>query len=221
MEWLKHIKGIIFDLDGTLLDSMHIWADIDQCFLEKQGIEVPKDYMGVISSLSFYETALYTINRFHLSLTPNQLIEEWLEMASIRYRNEVKLKEGVYEYLKDLQRQSIPMTIATACDEKLFLTCLKNNKINTFFQHITTVKEVKKSKEFPDIYLACAKKMNLCPSECVVFEDISKGLKSAKEAGFYTIGVQDKSASYEEEEVKKYADIYITSFLDIQKEVEK
>ena len=190
----KKIKGVIFDLDGTLLDSSWVWEKIDREFLGGRGIDVPDDYVENIAPLGFYGAALYTIERFGFEDTPEDLMKIWGKMAVKEYKDNVFLKDGVEEYLNYLYSKGIKMGVATASNEELFIPCLENNNIKQYFDSFTTVTEVGKSKEDPDVYIRAAQKMGLMPEECAVFEDLPQGLKSAKAAGFYTIAIPDEFA---------------------------
>jgi len=209
------IKGAIFDLDGTLFDSMWVWKAIDCKFLGNRQIEVPDDYMEAISPLGFVGAAKYTIERFNLTDTPEMLIAEWNEMALNEYRNNVKLKKGAKEYLFYLKERGVRIAAATASHEELFVPCLKNNGIYELFDNITTLQEVEREKGFPDIYLKAASKMKLEPTSCVVFEDIYQGIYGAVAGNFMTVGVYDESSAHEKERITAIADKYITDFFEI------
>lgn len=211
---MKQYKGAIFDLDGTLLDSMEVWNQIDEEFLKKRGLCVPADYQEAITPLGFLEAAKYTIARFGFSDTPEELMAEWHQMAIDAYSNEVEIKEGVKEYLEDLKQKGIPMAVATSSTEELYLPALKRNGILSYFQAFVTVAEVKRGKGFPDIYEKAAEKISCMPEECVVFEDILAGIQGAKMGGFTAVGIYDKSGAAKEEELKAASDCYIHSFLE-------
>lgn len=206
------IKGAIFDLDGTLIDSMGVWSQIDVDFLGKRGFKVPDDYIESIVAMDFNQAACYTIKRFELAETPESVVKEWYDMAIEAYSNTVKLKEGVYEYLELLQQKSIKMAIATASDLQLVIPVLKNNNVLGFFENITTAMEVERKKGFPDIYDLAAKKMGLKTYECIVFEDIYQGVKGAKSGGYRTIGVYDKHSINQQLMIKEISDRYILNF---------
>ena len=187
----RTLKGAIFDLDGTILDSSWVWEKIDREFLGGRGIDVPEDYVENIAPLGFYGAAVYTINRFGFEDKPEELMKIWGEMAIREYKNNVYIKEGVAEYLDYLYTKGISMGIATASNEDLFIPCLEHNNIFKYFQTFTTVSEVGKSKESADVYIATARKLGIYPDECVVFEDLPQGLISASNAGFYTVAIPD------------------------------
>ena len=208
-------KYAIFDLDGTLLDSMQVWKDVDKKFLGKRGIKVPEDYFSAIRTMKFYDTAVYTVNRFGLCDDPYEIMDEWNLLAQDAYAYEVKLKPYAKEYLLKLYSEGVRMGIATAADETLFIPALKNNGVYELFDSYTTLHEVTRGKGFPDIYLRAASKLSCNPSECAVFEDILPGIKAAKSAGFYTVGVFEKHAKEEREQILLSSDLYIDSFKDL------
>ena len=121
---MKQYKGAIFDLDGTLLDSMRVWDDIDVAFLKKRGLEVPPDYQEAITPLGFLEAARYTIRRFGFPETPEELIQEWHQMAVDAYTYEVELKDGAAEYLRYLKEKGIRMAVATSSSPELYLSLI-------------------------------------------------------------------------------------------------
>ena len=212
-------KGAIFDLDGTLLDSMNLWTKIDKEFLEKRGIEYSEDYSKAITHMEIAETASYTINRYKLNESVNDIIKEWQEMAVKEYEENIKLKEGAFEFLSYLKKENYKMAIATSSSKEIFIPCLKKNKILDFFDAIVTASDVKVGKSAPDIYLYAAKLMGVKPNECFVFEDLPIALNSAKSAGFITIGVLDPFSKESEGEVKALSYETISSF--IENEVKK
>lgn len=212
MEW---VKGAIFDLDGTLIDSMGLWRQIDEEFLGKRGLGVPKDYSAKIAAMGVEETAIYTKDRFGFDDTVEDIIKEWYDMALDAYSNRIMLKPGAGKYLRLLKGRGIKLSIATASDIKLVVPVLNNNKVLDLFENITTIREVDRGKGFPDVYLEAARKMELHPEECAVYEDIIEGIKGAKSGGFYTIGVHDYWSASEKDDIVKLADKYIENYEDL------
>lgn len=211
-----NFKGAIFDLDGTLLDSMWVWKQIDRDFLARRGIEVPPDYMLAVAHLGAYQTAVYTIERFGFTETPEQLIAEWTEMAIDFYKNNVELKKGAYEYLEMLYNKGVKLAVATANDSMLYEPALDHTGIRRFFSAVVNVNEVERKKGFPDIYILACEKMGVKPCESVVFEDIYLGIKGARDGGFGTVCVYDETSADDEDKIREIADLYIRDFQELK-----
>jgi len=209
---MKRIKGVIFDLDGTILDSLYVWNKVDIDFFKKRGMKVPKDYVLKINSMSFAEAALFTKNEYAIKESIEEIIEQWHNAAVYEYSRNVKLKKYVYEYIKMLKSKGIKIGLATASSKQLYEPALKNNSVYDYFDAFTCGDEVSTSKEFPDIYLLTAQKLNINPNECIVFEDIYKGIKGAKKAGMIAVGVYEKYSEADRENIIKLADGYIKDF---------
>lgn len=215
----REIKLIIFDLDGTLLDSGAIWKDVDKKFFKKRNIQMPEDYGKTIAHMGFDNASKYTKERFNLEESPEEIIKEWENEVIYGYQNEIKLKDHAKEFIKLCKSKGCILTIATANQENCYLPCLKRNDIFDYFTKILDVKNYKDGKKSPQIYLDIANSFSLKPEEILVMEDISTALKSAKEGGFITCAVYEKTS--DEENLKKtIADMYIESFSDIIKEVD-
>lgn len=207
------IKGAIFDLDGTLFDSLWVWEEIDKRFLFKRGYDVPPDYSQAISALGFRASAEYTIRRFGLDEKPESLMAEWMDMARNFYAHEIKLKHGAEEFLRRLVGSGIKAGVATSSSADLYIPALKNNGIYGLFSAIMDTTDIR-GKDFPDVYLAVAQKLKFNPSECVVFEDLPAALKSAKSGGFKTIAVFDKHSQHIGADK---ADFFVKDFYEAEK----
>ncbi|HJC15576.1 MAG TPA: HAD family phosphatase [Candidatus Fusicatenibacter intestinigallinarum] len=205
-------QGAIFDLDGTILDSMGVWRQIDVEFLGRRGISVPPDYLEAITPLGFDRAAEYTIRRFSLPESREEIVREWYLMAENAYRYQVELKEGAGEWLNRLKSLNIPLAVATSSDEALFVPALKRTGIYDCFDAFVTVKEVARGKGFPDIYEKAAGRIGCVPEQCVVFEDILQGIRGAKMGGFCAVAVYDEDSAHEEQAMRDAADYYIYSF---------
>lgn len=203
------IKGAIFDLDGTLIDSMGIWKKIDQKFLQRRGLGEDPEYIAALKNMNYGQAAVYTIDRFHLQETPQQLMEEWDSMAEWEYGHNIPLKPGARELLQFLSDQNIPMALATASGPRLYQAVLRHHDIETYFSAYTDVSVGLRGKDHPDIYLQAASMIGIEPRDCMVFEDLLMGLQVAKAAGFQTCGVYDASSKGDWEVICQTADIAV------------
>lgn len=215
---MYNFKAAIFDLDGTLVDSMNIWSKIDEEYLKSFGLEVPDNIQKEITHLTLTETAKYFKEKFDIKDSVNSIIDKWNSMAFHHYSNNISLKDGVLDYLNQLKENNIKIALATSNSVPLLEATLKNNGIYEYFDVISTSEEVKKSKENPDIYLLSAKKLGIAPKDCIVFEDIPKAVKGAKLAGMTVYAVYDKSSEDCKEELMNLADGYIYDFNELIKQ---
>lgn len=154
---LKNIEGAIFDLDGTLIDSMGIWEKIDYDFLNKRNLKVPQDLKDKIGTLTFEEGANFFKKNFKLKESQEEILKEWHNMVVEEYSHNIKLKNNVRDFLIKLKNKGVKLAIATSNTPELTKLVLENNKILDLFDSITTISEVNRNKTFPDIYLLCAK----------------------------------------------------------------
>lgn len=208
----ERLDGVIFDLDGTLVDSMWVWEQIDIDFLGKRGFEVPEDYLETITPMGYEVCADYTIKRFGLKETRAEIIQEWFSMAIDAYANDVVLKPGALDFIRFLDDRGIKMSVATASDMELVKPVLLHNGVLQYFDNITTVREAKRGKGFPDIYHLSADKMNISRKKCAVFEDIIEGIQGAKMGGYLAVGVYDERSKKTVEEISQYCDMFIHNF---------
>lgn len=213
---MMRTKYAVFDLDGTLLDSMEIWANIGDDILQPFDITPPKDLQEILTPMSIKQSAEYLRETFSLPLSVTQIMDLINKKAEEKYRNEVALKPYVPEYLKKLQSQDIRMGIATANDDCTTREILNRLGILDYFEFIITCTDVDCSKENPKIYYAAAEKFGCDHEEVVVFEDALHCIKTAKQAGFYVVGVGDPSAERDKKEIQKLCDCYIDSFAEME-----
>lgn len=208
-------KAAIFDLDGTLIDSMWIWEKIDHDYLTSKGLAVPSNLKDEINHLSFKQTAYYFKNRFQLTESIEEILKTWNDIAYYHYSNNISLKEGAKELLDYLKSKNIKIALATSNSENLLTAALKYTNIYEYFDIITTTNEVDKNKSFPDVYLLTADKLGVSPNSCIVFEDILEAVRGAKLANMKVCAVYDKSAEYQRKELSLIADKYINNFRDM------
>lgn len=204
----------IFDLDGTLLNSMDVWEKIDTEFLNKRGLSVPKDYVVNICSLSFKEAAKYTIDLFHFDECTEDIIAEWNAMADYEYANNVQLVPFALDYIIKLKAMDIRLAVATGLPKRLYKPCLINNGIYELFDVICSTDEVKRGKEYPDVFIRVSEKLSVTPNDCIVFDDVLPAIKSAKQADMLVYGVFDKYSAHHQSQIARISDGYIYSFKD-------
>lgn len=211
----NNIKGVIFDLDGTLIDSMWVWDQIDMEYLNEKNLDVPENLADEIGHLSFNQVAVYFKERFKLEDSLDEIKKRWSDMAYYHYSTDIKLKEGVVEFLQYLKKSNIKIGLATSNSHALLEVVLKNNNIYNYFDAITITDEVSVGKHEPDVYLLAAKKLGVPPNECLVFEDIAQAIKGAKKAGMKVVGVADSRSLNDRDEIISLTDKFITNFNEI------
>lgn len=209
---LQDIKAVIFDVDGTLVDSMWIWKQVDIDFLERRKIELPADLQKDIEGLSYTSTAEYFKERFELPETVEEIKEEWREMADDLYNNKIPLKTGVKELLQIIRNNNLKIGIATSNSRELVETMIRTHAIGKYFDSIRTSCEVPRSKPFPDVYLQAAKDLGTHPENCLVFEDTVAGATAAKAAGMRVIAVYDEISAESRAQLEQLAELYIMDF---------
>ena len=215
LDVLKNKKAIIFDLDGTLVDSMWMWKEIDIEYLAKFGLECPDDLQKVIEGMSFSETAVYFKERFHIKDSLDEIKQDWIRMSLNKYKYEVTLKPGVKEFLDWADERGMSMGIATSNGKDMVDACLNSLKIAGYFRQVTTACEVAAGKPAPDIYLKVASDLGAAPKDCAVFEDVPAGIEAGKNAGMVVFAVEDEFSLPMTEEKKEKADYYIRDYYEL------
>ncbi|MCR5673312.1 MAG: HAD family phosphatase [Lachnospiraceae bacterium] len=218
-ELLAKTDAVLFDLDGTVVDSMWIWKQIDIDYFARFGIVMPDDYQRQIEGLSFYETAVYTQKNFMPSVTVEDMINDWNDMAYSLYANTVKPKEYIETFLKALKRSGKKLGIATSNSRILCNATLKSNGLYDYFDSILTGEECGAGKPCPDIYINSARQTGARCERCMVFEDICKGIEAGNAAGMITVAIHDDYSTDQWEEKCKIADLHIMSYKEIVDEI--
>lgn len=211
----KDVQAAIFDLDGTLIDSMWIWDELDKSYLQNKGINKPENLEDEINHLSFEQTAEYFRKNFNLSESVEEIMDEINALAYENYKNNAPLKPGAIEFLASLKEKGIKIAIATSNSSPLLDIALESNNITNYIDSITTTNEVDKPKNYPDVYLLAAKRLGVSPENCIVFEDILAAVEGAKSAGMKVVAVYDKHSEHQKPQLIQKADKYINSFNDI------
>ena len=208
------IKGIIFDADGTLLDSMHIWEELGKRYLESKGIRAENSLSQILYPMTLEQSSVYLKNNYSIKDSTDKIKKYILSLLTDFYQREVLLKEGVFSFLEKTKNKGVAMGIATSGDKELLISALKRLNVYDSFSVITTCSEYNTSKNEPLIYLKTAEILGTSPSDTVVFEDVLYGIKTAKKAGFITVAVEDLSNILYRQPLKSCADYYIKNFND-------
>lgn len=208
-------KGAIFDMDGTLMDSMWIWRDIDIEYLGRFGIALPEDLQAKIEGLSFAETAVYFQEHFGITDSIEKIQSDWNDMAIDFYRHRIGMKKGARELLTQMKERGMKIGIATSNSVELTEECLAANGVADLFDTVRTSRDTPRGKPFPDIYLSVADEWGIAPEDLIVFEDIPNGAIAGKRAGMEVIAVADDYALPRREELIRIADHFIEDFTQI------
>ncbi|MBQ5777975.1 MAG: HAD family phosphatase [Oscillospiraceae bacterium] len=208
------IRGAIFDMDGTLTASMHIWATIGSEFLKARGITPAEDFDRRFTSMSVYEAVGFMMKEYNIEGSRDEITDAIDKTVEGKYREEVVLKEGVAEFLEYLESKNIPMCVATATDEYIANETLERLGVRRYFKKIITSRMVGLGKDHPDIFFECARILGTEPGETAVFEDSVVAIRTATKAGFFAAAVPDKSFEYAWDEIKEKASVYAEKLSD-------
>lgn len=181
-----------FDLDGTLLDSNGIWLDIDVEFLGRHGIaSVPKDYTDYVTHHTFHDAAAYTKRYFQLSLTPNEIVAAWQEMARQAYARQLELKPGARAFLERAGQAGRRCALLTSCMPNLCQAALDCHALSPMLEQVFTTAELGMEKRDPALYRQVARLCGAVDETCVLFDDSPVYCAAAREAGWQVCGVSD------------------------------
>ena len=205
---MKNIKGVIFDLDGTLLDSMWMWGEVAERYLRSHGATPRPGIRAVLRTFNAIEEAQYYIDEYGVNLTTEEIIADRKKIMLEFYSNEARLKTGTIPVLEALRERGVKMCITTATERELTEPALKLHGITGCFERLFTCDEEDTSKKSPDIFIRAAEFMGTAIGETMVVEDAFYAMKTAKKAGFIVAGIYDKSSEDEHDKIKDLCDYY-------------
>ena len=213
---IEHIQAVIFDIDGTLVDSNGMWGEIDEEYFKVLEIPMPPTIQKDIAGMSFTEVAIYFKETFHIDdKSIDDIKLDWVRMAFEKYLYEVQAKPGAKEYMRFLKDKGIRIGCATSNEKRLAEAALTPHGFINKVDVVRTACEVAKGKPAPDIYLKVAEELGVEPKNCLVFEDIPNGMRAGKAAGMTVDGVEDESAKKHKEEIDTICDYFIKDYYDL------
>lgn len=209
------IKACIFDLDGTLIDSMGIWRAIDVEFFDIYGKKMPEDYQSRIEGMSIIEVADFTIKEYGFEITSDVLLKMWNDMAFDFYSNRIGFKKGAKEYLEKCKEKGIKTAVVTSNSKVLYDAIASNLGLEEFINITITGEDVKNGKPHPEGYLTAAERLGVKAEECIVFEDLVTGIQSGIAAGMTTCAMYDDYSANQDELKKQTAMYYFEDFCKV------
>lgn len=203
----------IFDMDGTLVDSMIYWKNLATEFLQSKGVQsIPQEIIEKIKPMTMTESAALFMEQFSLVGTPESIAAEMNALMDEHYRTDIPVKHGVMEYLAALHNKNIQMCVASATAIPLVDACLTRVGIRKYFKFLLSCESVGVGKNRPDVYYEAIRQLGSTPCETAVYEDALYAIHTAKNAGFYVVGVYDESARTHWNEIISLADETIYDF---------
>ena len=201
----------LFDFDGTIIDSLEMWVDVDKEFFARRGFEYDPEYGKEIASMTLEEAALYTVGEYELLENPHAVVAEWLALAKRQYASVLQPKPGVIPYLYKLKGEGKKLAMVTASDPDLFKPAVERLGLSYIFDAFIYSGNFG-AKDTPEFFTYCCKLLEKDPVECMAYDDSLSNLKAAKEAGLKITGVYDSHWDEDQEEIISISDMYIKDF---------
>ena len=211
---MHEFKGAIFDMDGTLLDSMPVWKRLTQGYLKQFGVHITDQDYAVTEGFSQPQVAQYFADRYPELPDAQSLMDGMDRLISARYEAIAKPKEGVLDFLEGLRCRGVKMAIATLTARRHAEKALRDRDMLDYFESMLTIEDVGISKREPDIYLQAAARMGLEPAECTVFEDAPYACATARRAGFRVCGMVEPAYAAGEDELRASSDLIVERSFD-------
>ena len=205
---------LIFDLDGTLIDSNGVWVEVDKTFLERRGAPYTKEYYEGVAHTILQNCAIFTKEYLGLSESCEEIIDEWMELAAGQYHH-VPLKPGVREYLDRCKNAGHRMAVFTACVPEHCQAAMESHSLQPYFEQVIYAQELGVDKRSPAIFRRVAEMLGVEPRDCVLFDDSLSACKAAKAAGMTVVGVYDPFFQDSKADMRELCDQYISGFPDL------
>ena len=197
----------IFDMDGTLIDSMPSWYHLAEEYLQMKGVgEISEEFNQKLQTMTLSEAAEYCVEMFGWNESPQEVFQEMMDMMQRHYEQDIEAKRKISAYLNELKGKGVRMCVASATAEPLMRLCLHRLGLLECFEFILSCESLQTSKRKPDIYLHATGRFNALPQQVAVFEDAFYAAQTAKNAGFYVVGVKDEMEAPLWEEIVRIAD---------------
>ena len=209
-----NITGAIFDFDGTVFDSMHIWKGVKFQFFDRIGLVLNEEQREEFKKLFLLDAIEVAKTRFDLKMTDKELFDEFFILIKEKYLADTEPKNDIIEFLEKLKAKGVKMGIATATGEPALIAVLEKFNMLHYFQEIYSTYTVGASKTEPKVYDVVLNELGTDKETTWIFEDALYAAKTAKKAGYNVVGIYDKS-ELEQEELKKLVDIYIHNYSEL------
>ncbi len=201
----------IFDMDGTLLDSMAYWRNLGADYLKMQGIAVPEDLNERTRPMTLEESAAYFREELGVTGTVPEIVDRIYSLIVDNYRYRIQAKPGVAEFLAKMKEQGVKMCIVTATFDYVAMPALDRLGLTPYFEFVMDCREYG-GKTRPDVYDAAAAKLGGDRTNTMVFEDAAYAVKTVHEAGYYVVAVEDECRKDWEEKLRAMADDYVEDY---------
>lgn len=215
MHKLKQVKGVIFDMDGTLIDSMPMWENIASDYLKKKGYQPETNLGSVLKTMSLLQGTEYVIRTYNMKETVKEILDGINELAIEKYEKELKAKEGAIELVQSLAQKGIIMCVATASDSRLANICLERIGIQKLLQGVYTCGEIGVGKDSPKLFEYALEQLGTTKETTYIFEDSLYAVETAKKAEFPVVAIYDEASKEDEIILREKADVYINSMTEL------
>lgn len=206
---------ILFDFDGTLVDSNGVWEEVDNTFLARRGLTPTQEYSETVGHSIFPLAAQFTIDYYHLDTTPQAIMDEWTQLGREAYLSQVPAKPGALAFLDQCRRQGQTMVLLTACVPEFCQAALKRLNMENYFSRLIFVQELGMLKKDPATFVHVLKELGATPEDSTLYEDSPGACAAAKKAGLTVVGVYDPFYARYEGELKELCHQYIYSFTEL------